>query len=228
MIVHLRKRLKRFRYRQSGKSAWTKHNLPGARRSASKLAESQPNVFLFAMVCSLDLRNELRDKKDINENTEVRQHKRQHFMGAHGSPSMDGMFSWNQSSGKSGVRFYVIVCSPYASVELLVYNPFHTPPLKCSANGGSPMRSPKALRSVPLNKSALIPSTSVVHSVWPVRCPPNEPAREKVLGHNSTSSDVPVTDCHARSASKRFYGTPIVPSPSNFTEAFGAHGDFAN
>jgi hypothetical protein len=28
------------------------------------------------------------------------------------------MFLWNQSSGKSGVGFYAIAYSPYASVEL--------------------------------------------------------------------------------------------------------------
>jgi hypothetical protein len=82
------------------------------------------------------------------------------------------------SSGKSGVRFYAIVYNLRASVELqsaqCASKRFGAIPpghfftnalrLKCSVYGSSPMRSPKVLCSVPLNKSVLIPSTSVIHS----------------------------------------------------------------
>ena len=82
------------------------------------------------------------------------------------------------SSGKSRVRFYAIVYNRSASVELqsapcaskrfgaipLGHFFIHALRLKGLVYGSTPMRPPKALCSVPLNKLMLIPSMSVVHS----------------------------------------------------------------
>ena len=67
-------------------------------------------------------------------------------------------------------------------------------PPELLVRGSTPKFSPKALCSVPLNKTVLVPSASDGHSVY-IRCPQNKSVRKKVLGHNSTSFDRLGTDC---------------------------------
>jgi len=67
--------------------------------------------------------------------------------------------------------------------------------LKSSVYGSTLMRSPQALRGVPLSKVAVIPNTSVVLHVR-ICCQQNKSVRKKVLSRDSTLSfDALGIDC---------------------------------
>jgi hypothetical protein len=80
-------------------------------------------------------------------------------MGAHGSPVCFCGISHQENLESDFTQSHTVHTLQWS------YSPFYVLLLKCSVYGGSPMRFPKALCSVPLNKSVFITSTSVVHSV---------------------------------------------------------------
>ena len=131
-------------------------------------------------------------------------------------------------SGKSRVEFYAVVYNLYASVELqsapcaskrfgaipLGHFPANALPLEYPAHGSVPVRSPQACSACSKHKRC-----PFCLNLMPAEQVSKGKKYSTVILRASTRLGLTV---NTGSASKRLYGTPIIPGTSNFVEADSA------